>query len=182
MKLYQQVSLNANLRAMTNLLRRLAVYVQIMVLVMLLSGVVVGGFLVALHFTPQPQPVEAAPLEGGYMNSCFSSSVITQTTNGPSIGNVGVYKSAEVYSDIDVTDEQTVTLKLQVSPDGTVWYDHPAGDLLSASADNTTLITTSMVTYGKYNRCVATIEGEGAGITGTLKVLYRDDRSVADNK
>jgi hypothetical protein len=137
-----------------------------------------------LTLIPQPeaQPVEAAPLEGGYLNSCFSSSVITQTTNGPSIGNVGVYKSAEVYSDIDVTDEQTVTLKLQVSPDGTVWYDHPAGDLLTTSADNTTLITTSLVTYGKYNRCVATIEGEGAGITGTFKVLYRDDRSVADNK
>jgi hypothetical protein len=158
------------------MMKRLIQPASIIATVLLMAVIVFGP----LTLIPQQQLVEAAPLQGGYLNSCFSSNVITQTTNGSTLGNVGVYKSAEVYGDVDVTSGQTVTVKLQVSPDGTVWYDHPAGNLLSASADSTSLITSSMVTYGKYNRCVATIEGAGAGITGTFKVLYRDDRVAND--
>lgn len=141
----------------------------------------VATLLYGLSSMSQPQlSVEAAPLEGGYLNSCFSANVLTQTTNGPTIGNVGVYKSAEIYVDVDATAGQTLTFKIQISPDGTVWYDHPTLAAKEITADDTSVITSSLVTYGKYNRCVATIAGSGAGFTGTVKIIYRDDRTAAE--
>ncbi len=96
----------------------------------------------------------------------LSGNKITQTLTGTAI--LLPSYAADCYEGVTVSDTQTVTLKIQHSPDDYSWLDLYSFD--DATADTTTFTHASL--YGSYMRGVATL-GSDNPVTVSLLCVFR---------
>lgn len=87
----------------------------------------------------------------------------------------GRYSSADLFYRIDQTDAATnsTSLELEVSPDGSNWYDHTiSGTLLADSAADANGYIGSIAANGFYWRVVANTSNTNT-LTPSLKMVLR---------
>ena len=128
-----------------------------------LFGVMVGGGgTTALAAPPTPvsitQPVGLNP----QLYTLFSGTAITQSAQG-TCWELGKWAVADVQSIIDVSDTQTVTIKIQYSNNGTSLVD--GMNLATGSADASTFVQAPL--FGRYACAYATL-GTAAPVTVTV--------------
>jgi len=120
--------------------------------------------------------LSAEPTQGASLPITVNSALITQTTtfDRSQWSNVGgVETSAEIFYDIDQgSTPNTLTLKLQASPDIVQWTDYSTF-VTDNLADVTAYTTTNIL--GRYFRIVATVPvtGNAEPVTATIKVVLR---------
>lgn len=84
------------------------------------------------------------------------------------------YQYADIFYDVDATDSVTtqVVMKLQVSPDTTMWMDHNTrSNIVTATVDSTGYAA-SVPVQGYWFR-VAMVKADGYTATSRIKVVLR---------
>jgi len=84
---------------------------------------------------------------------------------------VNVFNRAELYCTMDETDINTQTVKLQYSPDNSVWVDVLGGACAAQTADGTVAISVTNLS-GAYWRGYITLGGANA-TTPTVKLILK---------
>jgi len=136
----------------------LAVCIGVLCLAALLGAMTGGGVTPALAAPPTPvsitQPVGLAP-------SLYTlyTGVPTTSTQG-TCRELGKWAVADIQTVIDVSNTQTVTVKIQYSNDGTNLVD--GANIVAASADTNTL--TQLPLFARYACAYATL-GTTAPVT-----------------
>ena len=137
----------------------IAVIVGALLLAALFGAMVGGGGTTALAAPPTPvsitQPVGLSP----QLYTLFSG-VVTTSTQG-TCRELGKWAVADIQTVIDVSNTQTVTLKMQYSNDGVNLVD--GANIVAASADTNTL--TQLPLFARYACAYATL-----GSTNTVTV------------
>ena len=158
--------------------RGLRVVAAVMVAALVLSLVLfamsaVGG---------APVAVEAGPLDTLYWCGANTYCAVTlQSGDGITASAASenyvrqsgsiVYNRAELYSTVDVSDSQTITVKLQYSPDGSNWIDHASGGITAQTADGTGAVSITSLS-GMYWRAYQTVVTT-ATVTPTLMLVLK---------
>ncbi len=137
----------------------ITVIVGALLLAALFGAMVGGGGTTALAAPPTPvsitQPVGLSP----QLYTLFSG-VVTTSTQG-TCRELGKWAVADIQTVIDVSNTQTVTLKMQYSNDGVNLVD--SANIVAASADTNTL--TQLPLFARYACAYATL-----GSTNTVTV------------
>ncbi len=136
--------------------------IAVLLFAALLVGINGGGVTPALAAAPTPvsitQPVGLSP----QLYTLFSGTAITASAQG-SCWELGKWAVADVQSIIDVSDTQTVTVKIQYSNNGTSLVD--GMNLATGSADASTFVQAPL--FGRYACAYATL-GTAAPVTVTV--------------
>ncbi len=141
-----------------NLINRVLTTVLIAVLMLALAGV-------ALAQDPSPQSVIwRANL------TYYTGNGITASAAGSAFTTQADFGVQDCYQIIDVTSSQTVTGKLQHSPDGTNWVTLYTFSQVSADA----IAFTRTVIYGGYARYTVDISNTNP-VTVALKCVAKDN-------
>ena len=137
----------------------IAVTIGALLLAALFGVMVGGGGTTALAAPPTPvsitQPVGLNP----QLYTLFSGTAITQSAQG-TCWELGKWAVADVQSIIDVSDTQTVTIKIQYSNNGTSLVD--GMNLATGSADASTFVQAPL--FGRY-ACAYITLGTSAPVT-----------------
>ena len=78
------------------------------------------------------------------------------------------YAYHDLFCSITISDPQTITIKMQVSPDNSTWYD--AQTLVTSQTTSANVFTRCM-SYGRYSRAVLNVTG-GNTITPVCKSVF----------
>ena len=131
----------------------LAVGIGVLCLAALLVAMTGGGVAPALAAAPTPvsitQPVGLNP----QLYTLFSGTAITASAQGQ-CWELGKWAVADVQSIIDVSDTQTVTVKIQYSNNGTSLVD--GMNLATGSADASTFVQAPL--FGRYACAYVTLD------------------------
>ncbi len=141
----------------------IAVAVGALLLAVLLGAMVGAGGSPALAAAPTPvsitQPVGLNP----QLYTLFSGNAITQSAQGP-CWELGKWAIADVQTTVDVSNPQTVTVKIQYSNDGTNLVDG-ANVAATVVADGSSFYQAPL--FGRYACAYATL-GTTAPATVTV--------------
>ena len=133
--------------------------IAVLLFAALLVGINGGGVTPALAAAPTPvsitQPVGLSP----QLYTLFSGTAITASAQG-ACWELGKWAVADVQSIIDVSDTQTVTVKIQYSNNGTSLVD--GMNLATGSADASTFVQAPL--FGRY-ACAYITLGTSAPVT-----------------
>jgi hypothetical protein len=133
--------------------------------VALVAMLMLGLASVALAQDPYPQSVTwRADV------ALYAGNGVTTTVTGAASSKPAAYGVQDCYQIVDVTDAQTVTGKLQHSPDGTNWAD--LYTFSAITADNVAFTRTAI--YGAYARYAATLATTNP-VTITLKCVAKNN-------
>jgi hypothetical protein len=135
--------------------------------VALVAGLMLGLVSVTLAQDPAPQTVVWKQSHTYYAGSGISN---TETVTGTTYTFQGDFGIQDCYQIVDITDLQTVTGKIQHSPDGTNWVDNVS--FSAVSADN--VIFTRTTIYGTHERYWASL-GTTNPVTIALKCVPKDN-------
>ena len=136
-----------------------------------LIAVVAAVVMLAVVFVPlAPAPASAAPdmLKQTQYMTLLNANGVTSSQTGAKMSSLK-YTTGDCYSVVDVTSQQTVTVKFQHSGDGTNYVD--LASLSSVSSDGTSF--THTLVYGTYIRAVATL-GTTNPVTVTAHCVLKD--------
>jgi len=140
----------------------IAITIGALLLAVLFGAMNSGGGTPALAAAPTPvsitQPVGLNP----QLYTLFSGTAITASAQG-TCWELGKWAVADVQSIIDVSDTQTVTVKIQYSNNGTSLVD--GMNLATGSADASTFVQAPL--FGRYACAYATL-GTSAPATVTV--------------
>lgn len=140
----------------------IAVIVGALLLAALWGAMVGGGGSAALAAAPTPvsiaQPVGLQP----QLYTLFAGNSITQSAQGQ-CWELGKWAIADIQTTVDVSNPQTVTVKIQYSNDGTNLVD--GANVATGSADASTLYQAPL--FGRYACAYATL-GTSAPVTVTV--------------
>ena len=157
--------------------------------VIVVIAIVVAGFLGVVYPIPAP-PVAPAPAPAVESQAAlprliaYNSTGITVTTNFAAFQwyrGTTPFTAADVYYNIDQGTTNTITLKLQVSPDNSAWIDYVA-KAAPGITDGAATITSTIIAdasgyvvapiHLQYFRVVATVTNSEL-VTPTIKVFLR---------
>lgn len=120
-----------------------------------------------------PAPAPLAATTNWRQAVLYQGNGITATANGTGYllaRPETIYTTADCYNVIDVTDSQTVTIKLQHSGDSSNWVDLVT--YANVSADTTAFTTTTL--YGAYLRSSVSTLGTANPVTITTRCVLKD--------
>lgn len=138
-----------------------------LLIVALLALVLVGG---AFSVFTAPPTAEAATYPITVNTSGVTASGVLGSANY-NWSNPGVnWTAAEVWYSIDQGTTNTTTLRVDSSPDGSMWKTTHATVVSDNAADATGYITTTIA--GQYFRIYATLANTNT-VTPTVKVIFR---------
>lgn len=142
-------------------------FLSLFVLIVLVLGLVAGS----VGFFGNAQTAQAASSYPIIVNTAgiAASGVVGGSSYNWSTGETA-YTSAEVWYSIDQGTTNTITLRLDASPDGTIWKTGHT-TVVSANAADATSYTTSTIA-GRYFRIYATVVNTNT-VTPTIKVVLR---------
>jgi len=134
-----------------------------------LFGLLAAGSLSAAPV--QPEPVVAAPPLARI--TTINTAAIDESTNFSNY-DWSVYTYLDLFYRVtDGASVNTMTLEIEVSPDGTNWYDHAlSGTLVSGIATTTNSYVGSIPVQGAQYRIVATVDNTNS-VTPNLKGVLR---------
>lgn len=140
----------------------------------LLCPILASAALVVVALSPftntQASP-EVVTIQAVTLNSDAITTTTTFTGNRwTALGTDQPHTVAEIYFVVDIATVNTTTFALQVSPDGTNWFDSNAGTLATVVTD--TSVYTRVNIDGAQYRIVATAENTNT-LTPTIKLVLR---------
>lgn len=136
-------------------------------LALLVAAVLVIG---VFGFINTPQQAEAASYPISVSNSGITASGVLGSDSYLWSPPDNTWTDAEVWYDIDQGTTNTVTLRLDVSPDGSMWKTTYATVVSNNAADATGYITPTI--NGRFFRVYATVANTNT-VTPTVKVILR---------
>lgn len=132
------------------------VFLPVLIAILLLVG--------ALAALPEPRPMERVLVIN-------SASIATDTNFSNFVWGLGDY--ADLYYRIDQGTVNTLSLELEVSPDGVNWYDHnDNATLLADNAADANGYVDSIPIHGHQFRIVANVTNTNT-VTPNLKIVTR---------
>lgn len=119
----------------------------------------------------QAQPVEAAASNPVVINTAgITASGVLGSSSYQWASTQSTASTAEVWYSIDQGTTNTITIRLDNSPDGTMWKTTYA-TVVSANAADATGYTTATI-VGRYYRLYATVANTNT-VTPTVKVILK---------
>lgn len=136
----------------------------------LLTVLLVAGLLLTL--TGAALADDPAPQSVTYYSelTLYSGNGITSSPTGMGSNKPEGFGVQDCYQILDVTLNQTVTGKIESSPDNVNWFTHHI--FAAVSADNVAFTRTTI--YGAYQRYAATL-GTTNPVTVSLKCVVKDN-------
>jgi hypothetical protein len=147
--------------------RRLALEVVVLATVAMVALLAGYAYQVMASPAEMPDQMPGQMPEAALYAVSWNTAVITEDTTSTAYLTQG-YCYHDIFCDIDFLDSQTITVKVQSSPDNSTWYDTYTF-VSSGSADSTTF--TRCMSYGRYERVDFDVESSNE-VTPVCKSVF----------